>query len=250
MTTPGGRASQGQIMPSLYAIACLGALAALFFLLLQRVHEPFRPWAVFPVVVGVLGVIFRWRSAPILFLAVLAGYYYVGLPRTIVGLQISLDDWLASAAVLAYVAAHYRLQGISGSLFPDDARRGGRGRPKAEWVGRGRPVSNAESGQFLLAVALWAAVGQILFRLLPAEVRYLGLPPRISQLLLLTWLLGVAFLLAAGAFGYLRFAGLSRQDATLFLQDTMWYETRREQRRWHQWRVWGRLRQQRREERR
>src|SRR5262249_58277014 len=94
--------------------------------------------------------------------------------------------------VLAFVAAQYRLQGISVNLFPRDPRQGKRAKARTD-CRPGESVTARELGQFLLTVALWAAAGQIVIRLLPREAGYLGLRPIENQVLLWTWLVGGAW---------------------------------------------------------
>src|SRR5262249_45096676 len=56
------------------------------------------------------------------------------------------------------------------------------------------------------------------------------------------WLIGGGALLVASLLGHLAHRRLSPAEATLFLQDAVWKETRREQRRLNRWLAWARLR--------
>jgi hypothetical protein len=247
-----------------YTLICLTAQGVLLAVLLQRVQPQWWSWALFPFVVGVFAVLFRWRSGPLLFLGALAGYGYIALPRAFEELRPQLSDWLVCGAVLAYVAGQYRLQGLTVYLFPPDPRLPRRPKARADC----RPeqtVSSREFGQFLLTVALWAAAGQIVIRLVPRNraagvlgpvlgplvAWRINLPDGrlpVGQLLLWAWVVTGLGLVGVAVFHYLRARRMTPDEAALFLQDTLWRETRREQRRQHQWQVWARLRRQRREE--
>jgi hypothetical protein len=58
----------------------------------------------------------------------------------------------------------------------------------------------------------------------------------------LLWVLGVGVLFVSGVLSYLAWNPKRRAEAEVFLQDTAWRETRREQRRINSWLVWARLR--------
>ena len=47
------------------------------------------------------------------------------------------------------------------------------------------------------------------------------------------------FVIAATVLGHLGWRRLSPEEAALFLQDALWHETRREQRRINRWRAWA-----------
>src|SRR5262249_31015476 len=100
-----------------YEVVCLVALLVLVMVLLQH---GYGAWAFLPVGVGVLGVFARHRLglAPLLLLFALlievVDHAWLRGPMQ--------PDFLASliqcAAVLAYVAGHYRLQGVRQTLVP------------------------------------------------------------------------------------------------------------------------------------
>ena len=83
--------------------------------------------------------------------------------------------------------------------------------------------------------------------ILPRPV--LDLSPRVGHVVLIGWLVGLVLLLAAGFLAYAGQRRLTREEAAVFLQDTLWRETRREQRRVQQWLAWAKLRRLRRKER-
>jgi hypothetical protein len=59
---------------------------------------------------------------------------------------------------------------------------------------------------------------------------------------LLVWFLSAGLVLVSGVFGYLAWGRLSAAEALLYLQDTTWAETRREQRLLQSWLAWARRR--------
>ena len=65
--------------------------------------------------------------------------------------------------------------------------------------------------------------------------------PRISRLLSLAWLLMVGLLVAGTVLAHWRRRQMDRAAAQLLLQDTLWRETRRGQRRIFRWLAWRKL---------
>ena len=65
------------------------------------------------------------------------------------------------------------------------------------------------------------------------------------KVMLLAWLLGLVFIVATTAVRYAAQWYLCPEEAAMFLQDTLWRETSREQRRINRWIAWARRRQQR-----
>jgi hypothetical protein len=263
-----------------YTFLCLVAL--LVTLLGLTMALPWRPvWLLVPVIVGLGGLLLRWRWAPLLFLATLGGVLcfesilrasYRGRPAP--GPSPAVD-LLLGAAALAYVAGHYRLQGLVRAVFPHDPRRpaaprrtdrpAGPRRPPAQVPARRSPglAAPGELVWFLLALPTWALLALLAFRLLlpggtpdPLDDprRFAGgdwsdvgdvlmsLALLVWRGRLLLWVLGFGSLLAAGLIGYLGWARASRAEAAVFLADTVWRETRRETRLLLAWRVWERWR--------
>jgi hypothetical protein len=224
-----------------YLLLGLGGIVVLGAALLQT---GVGRWAIVPTLVGAAGLAFRWRSAPLVLLAAVA--FAVAGP------------WLASwrprggvpqaaelavcAAVLAYVVAQYRLFGLTLGVFPPDVRRRLEKPPPRD----GARVSAREVPAALLAVAA-AAVGALFLWELAGEV----LPPwniarRQWRLGLLAWVLGTALIVVASVLGHLGWRRLSPLEASLYLRDVIWHETRREQRRIQRWRAWALRRRERR----
>jgi hypothetical protein len=254
-----------------YQFFCFCALCALGLILLQR---GLGRWSLFPVGVGLVPVIFRWRLGPLLLLAALAatlfmtgvhvpGYLPWRPPRS-----SPISDLMLSAAVLAYVAGHYRLQGLAHFIFPRDPRRlpaapAKRGLvvPAQRSPGLATP---AELILLLLSLPVWAGVALFcspwlippldeprLFEVegpMPGE--FMDQTVVLAQFFLngvwrcrlLVWCLGAGLILVSGLLGYLAWGRMSAAEATLFLQDVAWGETRREQRLLHSWLTWARRR--------
>src|SRR5262249_42085242 len=159
-----------------------------------------------------------------------------------------LSDWALCGACLAFIMAQYRLQGLVTFIFPPDPRS--RTRPAAGQAPAAAPprprragdlVTPAETGLFLLALPLWSALAQFSWGALVPNAHVLDVAPALDQLVLLAWLLGGGMLVTTGLLSYLEFRRLTTDQATLFLQDTLWHETRREQRRVARWLAWKRI---------
>jgi hypothetical protein len=240
-----------------YGLVCLTALVVLLFALLQR---GLGSWGFFPVLVGGVALAFRWRLAPLLLLGTLAAVLFVDL----VQFQrwgrwgrwqqpgFSLDDLILCGAAFAYVAGSYRLLGLVKNIFPVDPRssaQAGAVRQRRS----GHLVSSGEIALFVLGGVFCAALAQVGWVWLTAEGADSGLvpeswPDEVLHLLLLVWLLGLALIVGRAFLAYLGWRRLTREEAALLMQDTVWYETRREQWRIHSWLEWARRRQRAREE--
>jgi hypothetical protein len=242
-----------------YALVCLAALAVVFFVETQRGVRLTSPLLL---AVGLVGVLTRLRLGPVLLLVTLAAGYlleqqqYGGLgwrwytrPRA-----FQVPDVVLCGAVLVYVAAHYRLQALTRHVFPVDAHRrepvpGKPGKTRVVRAKRSPQLATAEEvGLLLLLAPAPALLAQPLWQLLARPWRILGLPHQVGRLLLLLWVLAVAGFVVAALLGHWRARQMTAEEGELFLQDTLWQETRREQRRLNRWLAWAELRRQRKEE--
>jgi hypothetical protein len=243
---------------NLYSVLCLAALAAL--LLVEAQHGP-RLTTPLLVAVGLAGVVMRLRSGPILLLVTLAAghllvqHQFVGLgwrwytrPRA-----IEVADVVLCGAVLVYVAAHYRLQALTRHVFPPDPRRrepvpGRPGKQRVVRQTRSPGLAVPEEAAFLiLLVPVPALLAQALWMVIARPWSVLGLPPPVGRILLLVWVLAVGAFLLAALLGHWRSRQMSGAEGELYLQDTLWRETRREQRRLNRWLAWAELRRRRKE---
>jgi hypothetical protein len=241
-----------------YTVLCLVALAVIFLVLLQH---GFGSWSLSVPLIGGLGLILRWRAAAQLLLLALAAFLLVegGEVRSWIRIGVlnpvrfPIADFVLCAAVLVYVVAQYRLQSLQHCVFPPDPRRRERTAEKASGLLRLAPkmvqqrrsvqlASPWEIGRLLLALPVWAGLAQLCWWALPAHVEFFDLPRWIVQALLLTWILGLVLFVSVGLLSYVSLRGARPVEAKLFLQDTLWQETRREQRRLNRWMAWSRLR--------
>ena len=99
-----------------YMAACGVALGAILLVLLQRLPGGRVIWALFPVLIGLLGLVMRWTSAPLMLLLILAACLHLQSRRALV------SDMILCSAVLAYVTGHFRLQSLLVEVFPADPR--------------------------------------------------------------------------------------------------------------------------------
>lgn len=230
---------------SLYITVGAVALGAICLVLWQRLDGGRAFWVWFPVLIGLLGLVTRWSSAPLMLLLILAGCLHLQSRRAL------LTDLILSAAVLAYVLSHFRLQSLLVQVFPADPRQRmaprrpgllGLLRPTVVYHRRAaRLVSPQEVSWFLLALPLWVVAAECGLLLLSRNWGNPGLPGPLWWLVLLTWVVGLGAFLATGFIGFWRRSKMTVEEATLFLQDTYWHETRREQRRINRWLAWARL---------
>src|SRR5581483_9909399 len=94
----------------------------------------------------------------------------------------------------------------------------------------------------LLALPIWTGLAQVLWLVLPQTAGNPGLIVPVWRVILWLWIFGGIALLATSGFAYWHRSTMSVEEATLFLQDTLWRETRGEQRRINRWFAWARVR--------
>jgi hypothetical protein len=257
-----------------YTIICLTALLLVLLVLLGEYDAVWL--APVPFLIGCLGLLRRWSSAPVMLVLVVAALYFgpawTGLfsRSTLPGPEtFRLSDFILCGAVLAYAAAHYRLQGVERSIFPPEPGRPmpQRDKPRSRRVPlmsaasrrSARSVSADEFTLLLLSLPLWAGVAQVCLYVLPSRPLSVGLPLHWWRAtaslplpwwraLVLIWLFGLGWLVVASLLGYWGKRRMGPEEATLLLQETLWHETRREQRRLNRWLAWARLRRHQRKE--
>ncbi len=160
-------------------------------------------------------------------------------------------DGILCAAVLGYVVANYRLQSLSVQIFPPDPRLREDRKPRTgffrflpPWrrliLHRRSPtkVTTMEIGTAVATLPVCAILALCLWLAIPEELANPGLSHPIWRGVVLAWLFGLVWLVSFGLLGYVRDRRMSIDEATLFLQDTLWAETRREQRRLNRWLSW------------
>lgn len=237
-----------------YVVLCLGSMIAL---LAALVLQGMGTSSLIPVLIGIMGVVTRWRAAPILVILSHSALYYVEMLGIYLTQQIEVfpdvkvGDLLMAAAILCYTAGHYRLQGLIREILPREAQRPSR-RMIREHVGSTelpprRSTAAVPPGEIgnVAPLTAWVAAALLVwvFLLVPSP-RLVGYyDVRITRAFLLVWIVGVGLLVAGSLLRYLSARYLGRQEAMLWLQDQFWRETHREQRSVNRWRAWTRLRQ-------
>ncbi len=246
--TPADRWQEAGVMN--YVLMGLVALAVVLLVLVQR---GLGTWALAPVVAGLIGGVMRF--GPVLFLlalTVVADLLPDFADRLHRGTLASVPDLVLCGAVLTYVIAHYRAQGMLAHVFPPDPRRREPAPGRAPFRRRTRVVQPRRSPRLvssqeimgaLLILPIFTVLAQLLWKWVPFERDNPGILAPIWHGLVLVWLLGMGGFVTAGFLGYARRQRMTADEATLYLQDELWTETRREQRRLNRWWVWGRRQQ-------
>jgi hypothetical protein len=231
----------------LYFGLCIAGLA---LIVLTRPARGFGVLDLLLAAVGLLGVLVPLRLAPALILLLLAidelgpRLLWGGVSWDGVGRDRALrpEDLGLCCGVLAYVGGHFRLLGLISHLLPADRRQGPKS-ARAAWQRRSpRLVTPAEVVTFVLALPVWCLLAQLCLGWLQRPREVLGFPPSAVRFLLLAWTLGIGGLIVAALFGQWRLRTMTPTEAELLLQDTLWRETRREQRRLQRWLAWSRPR--------
>jgi hypothetical protein len=244
-----------------YTLLCVFALLVLIWVLVL-VTNGLELWSLLMVLTAIAALVAHWRMGPALLLGCLTillvaqarfRWRFFGLPAPSSG----LPDLVLCAAVLAYVAGHYRLQSIVHHVFPLDPRqrkgRTGLGESGMKTREHSAPssarspglVTSWEIGQLVLTLPLWPLAAYLLWIRLALEMPELNVPLPVWRLLLVLWLIGLALVATGTVFAYLRRAQATPQENLLFLQDQVWRQTRGEQSRLNRWLVWARRRGQR-----
>jgi hypothetical protein len=240
-----------QVGPRHYLALCGLSLAVIFLVQLQMSLLLTNALAV---VVGAGSLVYRVRLGPML-LVILVGA--AQLSRQIAGGRggeqtLEATDVMLCAAVLGYVAGHYRLQGIWHQLLPTDPRaRTGSLRRVFPWLKKHAPIVREKrpAGQitphelawFVVTLPAWAVAAQLARALLPRHWNVLGLPAQFFEILTVLWLLAVGLGVAVTFLNYWKHRRHDPATAQLYLQDLLWRDTRGEQRRVNRWLAWWRL---------
>jgi hypothetical protein len=200
-------------------------------------------WSLVPVLVGTAGLAFRWRTAAPTCLAAVA---FTLVARSWIGRgtfafrhgSTLIVDLALALALVVYAMAHNRLLSLTVGVLPPDPLR-----PKE----KPSPRATDGFGTTEVPLALLAAVGSALVARFLWELTDLPKPPwdvpeeywRVGQIV---WGLTVLLLGLTAVLGYLGRRAHSADEATLALRDTLWAETRREQRRIQRWSAWAKWR--------
>lgn len=242
-----------QVGPVHYQILCG---AGLLLMVLAQFDQGMFLGNLLVACIGLLGIISKTRVGPLLvligFAAAQVAFHRLRFrsiahedPRPL----LDIRDLLLAIGLVTYVAANYRLQSLWLQILPADARRrqwertgGGPGRFAAVQQPRaGRLLTPQEIAGFVLAVPVAALVGQALWLVMAQPWTPAVLPPRFLRLVNLAWLFVAGMLIAGTILIHWRRRQMDRDIAQVVLQDTLWRETRREQRRVFRWLAWRRL---------
>jgi hypothetical protein len=248
-----GVADAPPVLPQHYQILCGLALGVLF---LVQVQQGLLLTNLAMLLMGVLAIVLRIRLSPLLvLLPLVGGQFYLQVVFRVWHTQAVLqpEDVLLCAAALGYVAGHYRLLALWGSILPADPRQRYHAQaPVVVPLGRlgkvapqHRPaalLSRGEIAWFVLQLPLFALLAQGAWVLLGIRREVLDLTPRWMQFVSLAWALALGLFVAGQFFRYWRLLQMDRVTATMLLQDVLWHETRGEQRRIARWLAWERLR--------
>jgi hypothetical protein len=244
-------------LPSVNYYLFLGfsGLVVLFLALMERMGT----FAVVPGLIGALGLatflvprrlgVLRKPVyfAPIAMLLVTA--LFLSMSSSFSRRSVQLMDVLAAPALLAYLGAQYRLFTLGWSAVPVDAR------PRLSSPDGDAPearplhlVPPREPLRLIIAIVVCSVAGLLLWQWLltewvvvnPQEPRRLGMNESPWHVTMLIWLLGVGALVLVGLFRVLRSYRMSRDEAAMIGVDTLWVETRGEQRRLARWIAWRR----------
>jgi len=236
------------------------ALCALFLTLifLVQLQSGLLLTNLFAAMVGALALIYRLRLGPILLVAMVAVAQIalqIGVGRDVgpsPQRALQLSDVILCAAVLGYVACHYRLQGIWYQLLPTDVRqRQSAPRRRFPWLRRKTPVlkEKRSAGQItarevawlVATLPVWAALAQLVWALFPQQWTIVGPSTELGRILLALWLLTVGFWVIGTLLDFWKLRRHEPATAQLYLQDLLWRDTRGEQRRVNRWLAWWKL---------
>jgi hypothetical protein len=268
-----------------YTVLCVACLGALVMVHLVQPDTPLSREIPLPqnkilgvliLAVGAMGIFAHLRSAPQLLLLIVAapflvriGFHVYSFVRLIPVMgesypprpfsrSFSVLDILQSCAMLGFTLGHFRLLSIRQNVFPPDPRlrQESKGPLKKPWKRRKilnpkrspRLVTLLELGVALLALPIWALVAQYFSMWLYSTRPMLGLTLATTRFFLTGWLILVPGLVLAGLFYLWRQYQMSPEQAELIVQDALWQETRREQRRIYRWLTWWWIRHKQRKE--
>jgi hypothetical protein len=250
-----------------YLLACV---VALLLITIQEMELGFTVLTPLPFVAGAIGLLIRSSMASLMLLFALAGKIFleqrIGLNifpwrYRVIESQLNASDIILCGAVLAFVIAHYRMMGLIRNVFPADPRRrdgqAARGRfggPVGEVYQRRstRLVGPVEWSMFVLALPVWPLLAQLLWLVRPRPLSLSYLPVwlwRWTALIAPLWIVAGTLWVVSSLLNYWGRRGMTAHEGQMLLQDTVWHETRREQRWVNRWLAWDRLRRQRQEER-
>jgi hypothetical protein len=196
---------------------------------------------------GALGILARARLSPVLVLVTIAVPYFIEQQRGAAvrsGRFLDVGEVLVCIAALAYFIGHYRLVGLQIGVLPADRRL----RPDATTqalpphVRSEQSLNMTELAALIFVVPAFALLAQFASAFLKHQ-KMLDIDPRVNEFVMFVWFLLLGMFLAAHSFRYWRRVQMDRVSALLLLQDTLWHETRGEQRTIQRWLAWKKVRE-------
>jgi hypothetical protein len=245
-----------QVGPIHYQILCAAGLLLIF---LAQFDQGLFLGNLLVVCIGVLGILSKVRAGPLLLLFAVGAaqfgnhlFVYQGFALDEVRPPLHIRDLILAIGLVTFVAANYRLQSLWIHILPDDPRQR---RQTTQQLGRWRrhafePVRQKRSpklltpqeiARFVLTLPLWALAGQAAWIVIARPWTLSVFQPRLHRLIALSWLLIVGLLVIGTILSHWRRRQMTRAAAQVSLQDTLWRETRREQRRIFRWLAWRKL---------
>jgi len=167
--------------------------------------------------------------------------------------NFDLTDLMLATGLLTYLAAQFRLFSLAGNLTPVDRR------PRPDTLAgdepEPRPQATFEPKELLpltWSIPLLVLAGQLVWFVIVRTEKWrpldegdvrLGMERHHWRFFALVWLLGGGGILIAGFLRILKLYRMSAAEAGMIAEDSVWVETRGEQRRTSRWLAWLRRKQ-------
>jgi hypothetical protein len=224
-----------------YLTVGLSALGAIGLVLLQR---GFGAWSLVPILIGLIAGLTRFGAVALVLIVAVLINAVPHLATSVRHSLLNIPDVVLCAAVLGYAIAHSRLQSLINNVFPAETAKHDL-KARASPADPRRParlVTPDEVSALVISLPFWAILAVGLWRLRSQSWHNPGVRPDAWEAILIVWMVGAPFWALAVFFKYWALRRMSVDEAQLLLQDTLWHETRREQRRINRWLAWARLR--------
>jgi len=238
------------LQPGLRLYLYVGVAALLFNLFVLSERNAIAGGLII-LLIGIPGLIIRWTFAPLL--VILLTFYFAYAPSGVPSVRqlyspnrptIQLTDILISISLLVYTIAQYRVNSVVSQAFSLESKPVHRplsaNDPTLDQPIRRPPeqVRESEIGS-ILGQGIGFSVVSVMGWYILYQIDFGGVyTVDILRFLLMAWLISFGMVIAQVMLGYLRWRSMSRREASMFLRDTLWRETRREQQRLHTWRQW------------
>jgi hypothetical protein len=229
-----------------YFVVC--AVSVVLLLLIQIRQGQGLPASLVLIGVAGGGLVTRLRLAPLLLVLVVAlsemlrRYFDLDLrwqSDQAQGPTFRTVDILRAVAVLGYVVGHYRLQGLYRHILPLDYRLTAADRrvpvPRRRAVGA---MSDLEEPLLIVSLPAFAVLGQVAWLALAQPRDLLDWDPWVVRLTNVIVILVLGLSITAALLTTWRRRRMTPVEAQMLMQDTLWRETRGEQRYLTRWLAW------------